>query len=55
LEIEIESWEKIEEAIKLLELNSEDKKIYSTYQVYDVYNIKMKDYKRIIFEEMVLS
>ncbi len=55
LEIEAESWEKVEEAIKLLELNSEDKKIYSTYQVYDVYNIKMKDYKRITFEEMILK
>jgi adenylate cyclase, class 2 len=55
LEIEADSWEKIEEAIKLLELNPEDKKIYSTYQVYDVYNIKMKDYKRITFEEMILK
>src|SRR4030042_85373 len=34
LEIEASSWEKIEEAIKLLNFNTKDKKIFSTTQVY---------------------
>ena len=55
LEIEAESWEKIEEAIKFLELNSEDKKIFSTTQVYENYKIDLNDYQKVTFQEMILK
>lgn len=53
LEIEAPSWEKIDEAIKLLELNPEDKKIFSTTQVYQLKGIEDIDYKEITFKGMV--
>lgn len=55
LEIEAESWEKIEEAIKLLELNSEDKKIFSTTQVYENYKMNLNSYQKVTFQEMILK
>lgn len=55
LEIEAESWEKIEEAIKSLGLNSEDKKIFSTTQVYENYKMNLNDYQKVTFQEMVLK
>jgi adenylate cyclase, class 2 len=53
LEIEATSWEKIDEAIKLLGLNPKDKKIFSTTQVYRLKGIEDIDYKEITFERMV--
>lgn len=50
LEIEAPSWEKIDKAIGLLGLNPEDKKIFSTNQVYKLKGINELDYKRITFE-----
>ena len=55
LEIEANSWEKVEEATKLLGLNLEDKKIFSTKEVYKNYNIDLLDYQRVTFEEMILK
>lgn len=55
LEIEAPSWEKINKAIELLELDPEDQKIFSTNQVYSLKNISVKDYQKITFEEMVLK
>jgi adenylate cyclase class 2 len=53
LEIEAPSWEKIDEAIKLLELNPEDKRIFSTTQVYKLKGIEDIEYKEMTFERMV--
>lgn len=53
LEVEAESWEKIDSAIGWLELNPADKKIFSTAQVYALKGINTSDYVRLTFEEMV--
>lgn len=53
LEIEATSWGKIDEAVKLLGLNPEDKKIFSTTQVYKLKGIEDIDYKEITFKRMV--
>ncbi|MFA5729794.1 MAG: CYTH domain-containing protein [Candidatus Paceibacterota bacterium] len=53
LEIEAPSWEKIDEGIKLLGLNPEDKKIFSTNQVYKLKGIDELDYKEITFKGMI--
>jgi adenylate cyclase, class 2 len=55
LEIEADSWEKVERATELLELNYDDKKIFSTTQVYENYGIDLATYKKATFEEMVLK
>ncbi len=53
LEIETSSWEKIDYAIKLLGLNPEEKKIFSTYQIYQLKGIDENDYKEITFDRMI--
>ncbi|MFZ3054907.1 MAG: CYTH domain-containing protein [Minisyncoccales bacterium] len=53
LEIEAPSWEKIDEAIKLLGLNPKDKKIFSTTQVYQLKGIEDIDYKEMTFKGMI--
>jgi adenylate cyclase class 2 len=53
IEIEAPSWEKIDEAIKLLNLNPKDKKIFSATQIYAQKGIIVDDYKEITFEKMV--
>ncbi len=53
LEIEAPSWEKIDEAIKLLELDPKDKKIFSTNQIYALQGIDELDYSRITFDGLV--
>ena len=53
LEIEAPSWDKIDQAIALLELNPEDKKIFSANQVYALQGINAKDYVRLTFDEAV--
>ena len=53
LEIEAPSWEKVDEAIKLLDLKPEDKKIFSTYQIYQLKGIDENDYQEITFKRMV--
>lgn len=53
LEIEAPSWGKVDEAIKLLGLNPEDKKIFSTYQIYQLKGIDENDYQEITFKRMV--
>lgn len=53
LEIEAVSWEKIDEAIALLGFNKEDKKIFSTYQIYELKGVDCNDYKEVTFERMV--
>jgi len=53
LEIEASSWEKVNEAIKLLNLREEDKKIFSTNQIYSLQGIEVFDYVRIAFDGLV--
>ncbi len=52
LEIEAPSWAQVDEMIGKLDLNPDDKKIYSTHQIYAENGIEEHDYKRITFEEM---
>ena len=53
LEIETDSWSKIDKAIKLLELKPSDKKIFSTYQIYQLKGINMLDYKELTFSKQI--
>lgn len=53
LEIEAPSWEKIEEAIKWLGLNPEDKKMFSANQIYKLKGIIVADYLKITFDGLV--
>lgn len=53
LEIEAPSWEKINKAIQLLELNPEDKRIFSTHQIYKLEGIDEREYKEMTFDQMV--
>lgn len=51
LEIEAPTWEKVDEAIAWLELNAEEKKIFSANQIYALKGIKVNDCSRLTFEE----
>ena len=53
LEIESNSWEKIAKAIELLGLNPDDKKIFSTTQIYKLSGIDMFDYKQFTFAGLI--
>ena len=53
LEIETNSWKKIDQAINQLKLNPQDKKIFSTYQIYQQKGIDENDFSQITFEKMV--
>ena len=53
LEIEAPSWERINEAISLLKLNPEDKRIFSTYQIYELKGMNFNDYKEVTFKRMI--
>ena len=53
LEIETSSWEKIDQAIKLLNLDQKDKKIFSTFQVYQLKGINEKDYQVLTFDKVI--
>jgi adenylate cyclase class IV len=51
LEIEASSWKKVDEGIKLLELNPQDKRITSAGQIYKMHGIDMLDYKEFSFDK----
>ncbi len=53
LEIESSSWKEIDKVIEMLKLNPEDKKIFSTYQIYQLKGIDENDYQEITFKRMV--
>lgn len=53
LEIEASTWEQVDRAIKLIDLNPSDKKVFSTNQVYALKGISVKDYIRIAFNGLV--
>lgn len=52
LEIEAPSWKEINKAMKLLGLDPKDKRIFSTYQIYQLAGINEEDYKEITFKKM---
>lgn len=51
LEIEAKNWDDIDKAIEWLGLNPEDKKIFSTGQVYKLAGIRELDYISMSFDE----
>lgn len=53
LEIEASTWKEVENAIKILNLNPNDRKIFATYQIYQLKGIVETDYKIITFEKMI--
>ncbi|KKR28793.1 hypothetical protein A2Y26_03520, partial [candidate division CPR2 bacterium GWD2_39_7] len=53
LEIEAPTWERIDEAIKLIGLNEKDKKICSTTQIFKLKGIDMLDYEAFTFRGLV--
>jgi adenylate cyclase class 2 len=53
LEIEAPSWEKIDEAVGWLGFNPEDKKVFSTHQIYKLKDINELEYQRIAFDGLV--
>ncbi len=53
LEIEAPSWEEIDQAIMELGFSQEDKKIFSTDQIYRLHGINQLDYTRMTFEGFV--
>jgi len=53
LEIEAESWKDIEKAEKLLEFNTDERKICSANQIYRLYGMDINDYQKISFDEMI--
>lgn len=53
LEIESDSWQKIDEAVAWLGLNPADKRIFSTNQIYKMKGMTVGDYVRITFEGLV--
>lgn len=53
LEIEAPSWAEIDRAIELLGLNPQEKKIFSTFQIYQMQGINENDYQILTFEEQL--
>ncbi len=53
LEIESNSMEKVEQGIKLLGLDPDEKKIFSAFQIYALAGINMLDYKAFKFDGLV--
>ena len=53
LEIEAPSWEKVDKAISLLDLDPKDKKVCSAYQIYETHGINMLEYEEFRFDSLV--
>ncbi|MBI4128574.1 MAG: hypothetical protein HY460_00860, partial [Parcubacteria group bacterium] len=53
LEIEASTWEQIDTAIGWLELNPEDKRIFSANQAYAIKGINVGEYTRLAFDGLV--
>ncbi len=53
LEIEATSWEEVDQAIELLELPKEEKKICSTMQVYQMYGLNEDEYVMLTMDQVV--
>lgn len=50
LEIEADTWEKVEEGIKLLDLDPKKKRICSTFQILEEEGVNMLEYKEFSFK-----
>lgn len=53
LEIEADSWEKVDQAIGWLGLDPADKKVFSTNQIYNAEGIRELDYVKMGFDEFI--
>jgi adenylate cyclase class 2 len=53
LEIEAPSWKEVDEGIELLGLDPKDKKIFSTFQVYQLSGINELDYKILTLDKVI--
>jgi adenylate cyclase class 2 len=53
LEIEAQSWAELDGAVKELGLNPDDKKIFSTHQVYRLNGIEEDDYAYLGFDKQI--
>jgi adenylate cyclase class 2 len=53
LEIEAPTWQEVDEGIKLLDLDPKDKKIFSTFQVYQLSGINELDYKVLTLDKTI--
>lgn len=53
LEIEAPSWREVDRAIKLLDFNPQDKKIFSTQQIYNLEGINENDYQEMGFKRFI--
>lgn len=53
LELEGESWEKLDEVAKKLGLDPKDRKIYPTWEVYKFNGINELDYKVLTFDKQI--
>jgi adenylate cyclase class 2 len=53
LEIEAPTWQDVDEGIKLLNLDPKDKKIFSTFQVYQLSGINELDYKILTLDKAI--
>jgi adenylate cyclase class 2 len=53
LEIEAPTWEEVDEGIRLLNLDQKDKKIFSTFQVYQLSGINELDYKILTLDKAI--
>lgn len=53
LEIEAPGWQEVDEGIRLLDLDPKDKKIFSTYQVYQLSGINELDYKILTLDKAI--
>jgi len=51
LEIEAPSWKEIDKAIVLLGLNPEEKRIFSTNQIYELEGINLNEYIKVTFNK----
>ncbi len=54
VELEGDSWEALEKVAQKLGFNWEERKIYSTNQIYDEYGFNEHDYKVLTFDKQVL-
>jgi adenylate cyclase class 2 len=53
LEIEAPSWEAVNKGINLLNLNFNEGKIFSTYQIYELKGMNCNDYKVVTFDQII--
>lgn len=53
LEIEAPTWERVDEAIEVLGLNSNEKKIYPTYELYKAKGLDENDFRILTFEQQI--